>query len=133
LHSRYIDTLKSKVENPNLKITIVFGKNEDNLSKSLNLQDFNFFKDFPNIEIKYEPRFHAKYYANESSALLSSMNLYDYSPNNNIEFGILIKVATSMSKILGDSLDRDSFEYFNQVLTNSKTLYKTVPNYEDKM
>lgn len=133
LHSRFIDVLRSKIDNNNLEIIIVFGKNEDNLSKSLNLEDFNFLKGFPNIEIKYEPRLHAKYYANESSALLSSMNLYDFSQNNNIEFGILTKPPSPMDKLLGDTLDRDSYEYFNQVIANSKTLFKRAPNYEDRM
>ena len=29
LHDRYASALKAKKDNPNLKITIVFGKNED--------------------------------------------------------------------------------------------------------
>jgi hypothetical protein len=133
LHSRFIDVLKSKIKNYNLEITIVFGKNEDNLSKSFNLEDFKLLKDFPNIKIKYEPRLHAKYYSNESSALLSSMNLYDFSQNNNIEFGILTKVTNSIGNLLGDTLDKDAFTYFEQVISNSKTLYKRVPLYEEKM
>ena len=133
LHSRFIDVLKSKVQNHNLEIIIVFGKNENNLSKSFNLEDFNFLKDFPNIEIKYEPRLHAKYYANESSALLSSMNLYDFSQNNNIEFGILTKVSSSIGNLLGDNIDKDAFLYFDKVISNSKTLYKRVPLFEIKM
>lgn len=133
LHSRFIDALKSKVQNHNLEIIIVFGKNENNLSKSFSLEDFNLLKDFPNIEIKYEPRLHAKYYANESSALLSSMNLYDFSQNNNIEFGILTKVSSSIGNLLGDNIDKDAFLYFDKVISNSKTLYKRVPLYESKM
>lgn len=136
LHSRFVDVLKSKKENNKLKITIVFGKNEDNISKSFNEEDFEFLKDFPNIEIKYEPRLHAKYYASESAALLSSMNLYDYSQNHNIEFGILTKVTIVGSltgSLLGDSIDADAFNYFDQVVTNSKTLYKKTPQYEDKL
>lgn len=132
LHARFIDVLKSKIHDDDLKITVVFGKNENNLSKSFNVEDFNFLKDFPNIEIKYEPRLHAKYYANDFNALLSSMNLYDFSQNNNIEFGILTKVAFSLN-LMGDTLDIDAQIYFDQVISNSKTLYKKVPVYESKM
>lgn len=136
LHSRFIDILKSKKNNHQLKITIVFGKNENNLSKSFSIEDFNFLKDFPNIEIKYEPRLHAKYYANESSALLSSMNLYDFSQNNNIEFGILTRVSTINTitdNILGTSIDKDSYYYFERVIDNSEIIYKKVPIYEGKL
>ncbi|QOW10173.1 hypothetical protein Q73A0000_07255 [Kaistella flava (ex Peng et al. 2021)] len=89
LHDRYASALKAKKDNPNLKITVVFGKNEDDFSKSMKQEDFNFFKDFPNIEIRYEKRLHAKYYANESAAILTSMNLYNFSQDNNIEAGVL--------------------------------------------
>jgi len=133
LHSRFIDVLKSKKEDHKLKITVIFGKNEGNISKSFSEEEFNFLKDFPNIEIKYEPRLHAKYYANESSALLSSMNLYDYSQNNNIEFGILTKVTlvgALTGNLIGDTIDKEAFDYFDQVINNSETLFKRTPLYE---
>ncbi|MCO6500473.1 MAG: phospholipase D family protein [Vicingus serpentipes] len=133
LHSRFVDVLKSKKNDYKLKITVVFGKNEDNISKSFSQEDFDFLKDFPNIEIKYEPRLHAKYYANESAALLSSMNLYDFSQNNNIEFGILTKatlVGALTGNLLGDTIDKEAFNYFDQVINNSKTLFQRTPLYE---
>lgn len=136
LHSRYKDVLKSKINEHRLKIIIVFGKNESKISKSFTLQDFIFFKDFPNIEIKYEPRLHAKFYANDYSALLSSMNLYDFSQNNNIEFGILTKASllnNLTSSLFGDSFDKEAFNYFDIVINNSKLLYKKIPIYEEKM
>lgn len=134
LHSRFVDELKNKKDHHELKIILVFGKNENKISKSLNNDDFEFLKDFPNIEIKYEPRLHAKYYANESTALLSSMNLYDFSQNNNIEFGILTKVSYVGSLTgLGDKIDKEAYCYFDKVISNSKILYKRCPFYEDKM
>ena len=89
LHKRFKDSLKSKINNPKLEVQLVFGKNESNKSKSLSSEDFEFFKQFANVRIYYEPRLHAKYYANQTAAVLSSMNLYEYSQNNNIEFGIV--------------------------------------------
>lgn len=127
LHSRFKDVLKPKLNEHRLQITIVFGKNEDDISKSFSLEDFNFFKEYPDIEIRYEPRLHAKYYANEESSLLSSMNLYDFSQNNNIEFGILTKNSSS------DKLDQEAYEYFKSVIDNGKLLFKNKPIIEEKL
>lgn len=38
------------------------------MSKSMKQEDFDFFKQFPNIEVLYEKMLQAKYYANESKA-----------------------------------------------------------------
>ena len=136
LHSRFIDVLRSKLDNPKLNIIVVFGKNEGNLSKSFSNEDFNFLKSFPNIEIKHEPRLHAKYYANESSALLSSMNLYDFSQDKNIEFGILTSVNlldNLTGNVLGDSIDKEAYTYFDMVIRNSPTLFKRTPVFEDRL
>lgn len=115
------DELKSKSnkDKENLKIIIVFGKNEDEISKSLSLEDFEFFKTFPNLELRYEKRLHAKYYANDSSSILTSMNLYDYSFDKNIEFGVL-----SEQNLIGtNKLDAESIKYFKKVIANSEIVY----------
>ena len=126
LHSRYKDSLKSKINNHKFELTVVFGKNEENISKSINADDLEFLKQFPNVKIAYEPRLHAKYYSNEFSALLTSMNLYDYSQDHNIEFGILTKTGN----FIADPLDKDAFNYFDVVIENSELLFQKVPRYE---
>ncbi|SFN37331.1 phospholipase D family protein [Salegentibacter flavus] len=134
LHSRYRDALRTKIENPKLKITIVFGKNDEKIYKSFSNEEFEFLKQFPNIEIKYEKRLHAKYYANEKSAILSSMNLYKYSQNNNIEFGIYTEatfLGNITGSITGNTLDVDAFKYFQEVINHSKTLFHKKPIYLD--
>jgi RNA polymerase-binding transcription factor DksA len=138
LHSRYISALKTKLDNPNLAITIIFGKNVEDMSKSMKQDDFSFFKEFPNIEILYEPLLHAKYYANERSAILTSMNLYSYSQDNNIEAGVLIK-----SNLLGnfankiweheENLDNQAWHYFEKVIDQADLLFRKVPEYENKL
>ena len=138
LHDRFISTLKSKKDNPNLEITIVFGKNEDDLSKSMKYEDFEFFKEFPNIQIRHERRLHAKYYANETAAILSSMNLYSYSQDNNIEAGILTKVTlignignSIRSKVTGtDSLDDQAWGCFLRVIEQSDLLFEKKPQFD---
>ncbi|MGB3779641.1 MAG: phospholipase D family protein [Tunicatimonas sp.] len=133
-HDRVKDVLRSKIEMPKVTVKILFGKNKDDKSKSLGIDDFEFLKTLPNVEIRHEPRLHAKYYANESEALLSSMNLYEYSQNNNIEFGILVRTSLLgglTNNAVGDSLDMDAYKYFREdVLNKSSVLYKKAPQYD---
>lgn len=135
LHDNYAAVLKRKIEDDRIKLIIVFGKNEDDLSKSIKQDDLQFFKDFPNVEIRYERRLHAKYYANESFAVLTSMNLYSFSQNNNIEAGILMNtnVAASIVSSLTreDNLDLEAWKYFEDVvIKQSVLLFKKTPKYE---
>lgn len=69
---------------------------------------------------------HAKYFANERNAILTSMNLYSYSQDNNIEFGVL----TEGTK---ESLDKEAWEYFDRVIKQSELLFQRSPQYESKM
>ena len=128
LHSRFMDSLKSRINDDKLKIFILFGKNEEDFTKSLDLVTFNFLKEFPNIEIRYESKLHAKYYANGETAVITSMNLYEYSQNNNIEAGVLIK--TKLFNPLSDDVDRDSQDYFYKTIDRSRILFKNKPEYE---
>jgi hypothetical protein len=138
LHDRFISTLRTKIDNHKLEITIVFGKNEEDISKSMKHEDFNFFKDFPNIQIRYERRLHAKYYSNETTAILTSMNLYTYSQDNNIEAGVMTK-ATLLGNFVGklwdgeESFDSQAWTYFKRVIDQSDLLFKKTPQYESAM
>ena len=130
LHPQIRDLLKSKNEDPNILVTIVFGKNEDDITESLHKADFEFFKEFANIEIRYNPRLHAKYYANENKAILSSMNLHAYSQNNNIEFGVVVDkqgVLALKGRLLNDVLDADAFNFFEEVIESSEVKFKREP------
>lgn len=128
-HSRIKECLNEHKENYQLKLIVVIGKNEEDLTRSINKQDFDFLKDFANVQIRYEPRLHAKYYANESESLLSSMNLYEYSHNNNIEFGVLSKNNT----ILKDGIDKEAYKYFTGLVENSKQLFHIEPQFKKVM
>ena len=44
LHDRDVSSLKVKKEYPEIQMIIVFGKNEEDISKSMKEEDFNFFK-----------------------------------------------------------------------------------------
>lgn len=120
LHDRLKDELKSNPNRNELKVTVVFGKNEDKVSKSLAIEELDFFKMFPNLEIRYERRLHAKYYANEFSSILTSMNLYDFSIDKNIEFGVL----SEKNSILKNKLDSESIGYFSKVIDNAEVVFR---------
>ncbi len=137
LHERLKRDLLSKVNNPELRIIIVFGKNEDGLHKSLLKEDFEFFKQFKNIEIRYSSRLHAKYYASEDRAI-TSMNLYDYSQNNNIEVGIMIDVKSKLASISDRILNNydpelDAHVFFNEVIDTAILKFDKSPEFKTSL
>lgn len=128
LHPRYASALLTQLANPKLNITIVFGKNVSDPGKSIDPVDLEFFKQFPYVEIRYEKRLHAKYYANESAAIITSMNLYSYSQDNNIESGVLM--TTPIIRTFSDSLDDQAWAYFSRVIDQSWPIYRKIPEFE---
>ena len=122
---------KTHINNSNVHIIIGFGKNENNINRSLKKEDFDYFKEFPNITIVYIPNLHAKYYGNESKSVVTSMNLIDYSFINNIEFGVYTE-----RKLI--SINQNSFfesavnTCFNIVDEDGYTIYVRRPKYEKK-
>jgi len=132
LHNRIKDELKRKRSMQGLQIFILYGKSEN--GKGLNKTDIAFFKDFSNIEIRYDRNLHAKYYGNESTGLITSMNLHEFSQNNNIEAGVLSEknhqYISSLANVIGmANLNSDASRFFQDVLLNSELLYKqTTPS-----
>lgn len=129
LHDKLKRELRAKKDQPELKIVVVFGKNEEGLHKSLSKEDFDFLCGFPNIEIRYEPKLHAKYYSNEDRAIITSMNLYKFSHDNNIEVGLIMDVKGIIGGIgniitQGNDPESDSFHYFEKVISQSELMYK---------
>ena len=138
LHERYASVLKAKIQNDKLAITIVFGKNEKDPSRSMKRSDVEFFKQFPNVEVKYEPRLHAKYYANEETAIITSMNLYRYSQDHNIEAGIKLETVSLegglANKLIGRTdVETVAWEYFERVIAQATPIYKREPRYESAL
>jgi hypothetical protein len=137
LHARLVSVLKTKRQNPWLQILVVFGKNDDK-SRSMTEQDFEILTSLPNIKIFFEKNLHAKYYANESSAIITSMNLYDYSQNHNIEAGVLIKTPLlqglankALSNVTGsEQVDVAAATYFDTVIEQAELVYHNEPEFE---
>lgn len=133
LHDRYKSSLLARKNDPELEITLVFGKNEYDKSKSMNLEDFSFLKEFTNIEIRYEKRLHAKYYANDYNAIITSMNLYNFSQDNNIESGVLTNPSLTGVFTSENSLDKNAWDYFTRVIDQSEVLFAKKPVFENTM
>ena len=105
--------------NPDLEVIIVFGKNEGETQRSLTPADLEIFKEFSNIIIIYCKNLHAKFYANENEALLTSLNLLGKSMTENVEYGIYFQ----NSKLSLEKLYNDSISYTNQVITENPCIY----------
>jgi hypothetical protein len=144
LHDRMRDCLRLKKEDHELRIIVVFGKNEDGPFKSLNKEDYEFLKSFPYIEVGYERRLHAKYYANEKNGLITSLNLHTHSQNNNIEVGVQFqsknliknvadKTLGGLTSIISDTEDlaTEASEFFKGIYINSEKIFQKQPRFSN--
>ena len=148
LSPRIKDVLIEKLEKHDFELRILFGKNENNIYKSIKNDSIEFLKRFPNCEIRYSDRLHAKFYMNDYNIMLTSMNLYNYSLNNNIEVGMQQSYASKglLGKAMDTSLDFvdekvqdlkknvfgsneeiNPIEEFQKIFNESELKYKTLP------
>ena len=67
-----------------IDIRVVYGKSE------LQPAETNWLESMDSIRTSFCKNLHAKCYLNESQALLTSMNLYEFSQVNNHEMGVLV-------------------------------------------
>jgi phosphatidylserine/phosphatidylglycerophosphate/cardiolipin synthase-like enzyme len=87
-----------------IDIIIIYGKVSD-----INPEDSTWLQSMPGIKLLFHKDLHAKCYFNEKEAIITSMNLYMFSQQNNVEMGIYIskekdedlykQVATEVDRI----------------------------------
>ena len=116
--------------NPKLHLLLVFGKNEKDVKRSMNNNDFDYFKNFPKVSIIYVPKLHAKYYGNEKQGVITSINLYDYSFKNNIEFGVFSK-QTLLDRF-SPNADNDAWNTCMDMAESNEVVFIKRPVYENK-
>jgi hypothetical protein len=127
----YFKELFNKHENnPKINLILVFGKNEKAVQKSMSKIDFDYFKKFPNVSIIYVPNLHAKYYGNEKQGVITSINLYDYSFKNNIEFGVYSE--QSLLDRFKQSADNDAWDKCMKIANKGEVVFIKRPVYEIK-
>jgi hypothetical protein len=119
------------INNPKIHLVIVFGKNEGSVAKSLGRADFNYFKMFLKVSIVYVPALHAKYYGNENKGVVTSINLYDYSFKNNIEFGIFSEVK--FLNALTTSSNQHAWQTCFEIANQNEAVFIKRPMYERKL
>lgn len=135
LSGRIKDDLKKLRKKPEVQVTIVYGKNETDKSKSLSKDDLEFLREFPNIRVCYEKNLHAKYYASENFSLLCSMNLHEFSQNNNIEAGVRLTPKDLLTGVISNTIsnsasEANAHEYFLQIIENGDIEFLRKPVYK---
>lgn len=84
--------------------TIIFRKHE------LIPDELNFFRSLCHVELFYNEDLHAKCYLSDEKMIITSLNLYEYSMNNNKEMGVLIdKNDPADFQIYADALNEVNF------------------------
>ena len=109
--------IKNLLEDTNrLKIDarVIYGKNELQPEENIWLESMN------SIRTSFCGDLHAKCYLNEDEALLTSMNLYEYSQVKNYEMGILI------SREEDPELYEDIYQEARRILRASEEIRVTV-------
>lgn len=148
LDRRIQDALRDKISKHDFELLVLFGKNEDNYYKSIKKDSLEFLKQFPNVEIRYNDRLHAKFYQNDFDYIMTSLNLYDYSLAKNIEVGItgnfaskglIGKVVDGTGTLIAQGVDKigqdvfgmghdvNPIEKFQTIFQDSELKYKTEP------
>lgn len=127
----YFKKLFDKHENnPKIHLLLVFGKNEKAVEKSMSKSDFDYFKKFLNVSIIYVPNLHAKYYGNEKKGVITSINLYDYSFKNNIEFGVFSQ--QSILDRFKNSADNEAWDKCMNIAESNEVVFIKRPVFENK-
>lgn len=85
--SKNLKLLIQQVENSNPSISIKIVCRKD----KINADDMSFFQQLKNVNVSALDNLHAKCYLNEKTAIITSMNLYQFSQENNWEMGIKIE------------------------------------------
>ena len=80
-----IRELLNDKEREKAEVRIIFGKQE------LNPTEMSYLQNLKYVRLYFSKNLHAKCYLNEKRMIISSMNLYEFSQQNNREMGILIE------------------------------------------
>lgn len=111
--------------NSEVRISVIYGK------KELPAKEWDWLKDLPSVELRFRQDLHAKCYLNEQVALVTSMNLYDFSEVNNDEMGILVSAKDDRqlyNKVRDDVLRiAENSEVISKAATAKPTTTVTPP------
>ena len=97
---------------PDIVIKVVCRKDK------ISADDLRFLQTLKNANISALENLHAKCYLNEETAIITSMNLYQYSQENNWEMGIKIEKKDDLE------LYSNIFSYVQNILSASEVITK---------
>ena len=83
-NERIKELIEDRNRMKNVDIRIIYGKSE------LSPAETNWLSSLDMVRVSYCDNLHAKCYLNENAAIITSMNLYDFSQQNNNEMGVLV-------------------------------------------
>ena len=99
----------------NVKINIIYGKDE------LKPNEKNSIAQLGNVKLYFFENLHAKCYYNESSMVITSMNMYEFSEKNNREMGVYITRDQDLELYLKAVDEVNSILQSSEVTPFSKT------------
>ncbi len=120
-----LDRLKF-IDGKGIKIVVVCRKGDlkDDVRNDL--------KQLKRLELRFDENLHAKCFYNEESMVISSLNLYDYSLQNNREMGILLSLkdgnvfneARNEAEFIVSNAEKDSLirSVFSEVVKETKSI-----------
>tara|TARA_R100000935_G_scaffold29362_1_gene49662 strand:+ start:18457 stop:19152 length:696 start_codon:yes stop_codon:yes gene_type:complete len=114
LSQSFVERLQD-AQDHNVKITIVYGKSD------LKSSEMDILKGLSNLTLYFSKNLHAKCYFNESSMVITSMNMYEFSEKNNREMGVYI--TNSEDKELYDG----GFKETSSIIRSAETVQITTP------
>jgi phosphatidylserine/phosphatidylglycerophosphate/cardiolipin synthase-like enzyme len=104
-----IKELLNDKEREKSEVRIIFGKQE------LNPTEMSYLQTLKYVRLYFSKNLHAKCYLNEKKMIISSMNLYEFSQQNNREMGILIERNEESDK----QVYEDAWKDIDSILNNA--------------
>jgi len=119
-----IKELLNDKEREKTEVRIIFGKQE------LNPTEMSYLQNLKYIRLYFSKNLHAKCYLNEKKMIISSMNLYEFSQQNNREMGILIERADEADRHVYE----DAWKDIESILNNATDFaYVEAPKEVEKL
>ncbi len=119
------DSLRQRIKEkdlPSVAIKVVYRK--DN---KINADELSSLQELKNCKVYCFENLHAKCYLNENTAIITSMNLYDFSLRNNREMGIKIDKGTD------SKLYEDVYNEVTAIINTSEETPFTIKKLERKV
>ena len=104
-----IRELLNDKEREKAEVRIIFGKQE------LSPTEMSYLQNLKYVRLYFSKNLHAKCYLNEKKMIISSMNLYEFSQQNNREMGILIDRENEADK----NVYEDAWKDIESILNNA--------------